>query len=355
MSPNQAHAKLTSSRCRAGVDPVGQPVIRRFFRGKTHRRGRVETRGRKLKLSRSNVKNMDAARKALIKKGDGTRSVRYKEIMKKARVPTVHRTTASRAFVREGLDVKFRPSRQKPRRTPEHEKERQEMCGKICRYPSNYFSDRVDMIIDNKAFQIPTTSDARKHAMSEKVHGQLRLRSEGLTKGFTKPNQKRHRRNLGGHALVCAGISNCKVVLWEYIQGRWGGAKAADMYKGPIMKTLKKKRGEKTSYFLVEDNDPQGYKSGLAKAAKRSLGIKTMEWPRYSPDLNPLDFSLWDNIEARMAKTAPRGRETVVAFKARLRRVAFSTPTSEVRKMVEAVRSRAKAIRDAKGGDIQKD
>ena len=69
----------------------------------------------------------------------------------------------------------------------------------------------------------------------------------------------------------------------------------------------------------------------------------------------PLDFSLWENIEARMTQSALRGRETVAAFKQRLRRVALATPTSEVRKMLEAVRSRAKAIYEAKGGDIDRD
>ena len=121
------------------------------------------------------------------------------------------------------------------------------------------------------------------------------------------------------------------------------------------MKTLKQQRGRKKSYLLVEDNDPQGYKSGAAQAAKKSVGIKTMEWPRYSPDLNPLDFSLWQNIEARMAKAEPHGKETVAAFKQRLRRVALATPTSDVRKMLEAVRVRAKAIHSAKGGDIERD
>ena len=52
----------------------------------------------------------------------------------------------------------------------------------------------------------------------------------------------------------------------------------------------------KKHFLIAEDNDPTGYKSGLGKAAKRAVGIKTIEWPRYSPDLMPLDFSLWTNV-----------------------------------------------------------
>jgi hypothetical protein len=85
-------------------------------------------------------------------------------------------------------------------------------------------------------------------------------------------------------------------VLWEYFKGRWNGAKAAEMYKGPIKNILKKKRGDKTSYLVMEDNDPSGYKSSKGMKAKKEAKIKTVQWPRYSPDLMPLDFSLWKNV-----------------------------------------------------------
>ncbi len=147
---------------------------------------------------------------------------------------------------------------------------------------------------------------------------------------------------------------SCRVVLWEYYS-KWSGEQAATFYKGPIMKTSKKKRGAKASYLIAEDNDPAGYKSGKGKQAKRDLGIKTVAWPRYSPDLNPLDFSLWRNIEQRVDKTAPRGRESVTAFKARLRRVALRTSTVVVRNSVEDMRQRARMIWESSGGDITKD
>ena len=89
--------------------------------------------------------------------------------------------------------------------------------------------------------------------------------------------------------------------------------------------------------------------------AKRNLKIKTISWPRYSPDLMPLDFSLWANIEKRMAEAAPKGKESQGSFKARLRRVALRTPTAIVRAAVEATRSRAKQIWEAKGRDIARD
>ena len=111
---------------------------------------------------------------------------------------------------------------------------------------------------------------------------------------------------------------------------------------------------EKAKYVVLEDNDPTGYKSNKALEAKRDLGIQAMQFPRYSPDLNPLDFYLWDAIERRMraAKTAPM---SVAAYKARLRRVAMSIPEAEIREAVLSIKARAKAVCDAKGGDIAHD
>ena len=50
------------------------------------------------------------------------------------------------------------------------------------------------------------------------------------------------------------------------------------------------------TYLIAEDNDPSGFKSGKGMAAKKAVGIKCIEWPKYSPDLMPLDFSLWKNV-----------------------------------------------------------
>ena len=108
-------------------------------------------------------------------------------------------------------------------------------------------------------------------------------------------------------------------------------------------------------WHVLEDNDPTGYKSGKARAAKRSLNIKPIYWPRYSPDLMPLDFSLWNDINRRMGETAPAGLESVVAFKARLRRLALQTSAKTVREAVEAMRTRAKQVWQPRGKDIARD
>ena len=85
-------------------------------------------------------------------------------------------------------------------------------------------------------------------------------------------------------------------------------AQALRLYRGVKYPALRKHRKAKRRYTIVEDNDPTGYKSNAAKAAKKDLGIEPIEFPAYSPHLNPLGFGLWDEAEARMnAQQAPRG------------------------------------------------
>jgi hypothetical protein len=107
---------------------------------------------------------------------------------------------------------------------------------------------------------------------------------------------------------------------------------------------------------IVEDNDPTGYKSSKAVAVKRKLGYRIVSLPRYSPDLNPLDFFLWADIGRRMTKCDPKTKkESVVEYKARLRKVAMSTSRVLIRKTLNNMHKRIAAIYEAKGQHIDID
>lgn len=353
--PKEVHSKLSVSRIRNGQQVLHLTRVRKFLKGKSYDRGKVETRGRKRSWTRANVLNANRARLAKIAKVKGEKYVTWGAVVKGSRAPKVHRTTAAKSFLREKLPVKWRRDREKPPRTKEHEKEREDVCGAMGKWPLKKFTDGLHLIMDNKMWPVPTTADARSLIQKQKVRGQLRLPSEGLQKNMTKPNKKKHRSNPGGVAQVCAGISGGRIALWEYFDGRWNGQKAADLYRGPIKTLLKRKFGNKKRYVIAEDNDPTGYKSNKAIAAKKECGICPIHWPRYSPDMMPLDFSLWTDIEERMVECAPKGRESVEAYKVRLRRVAMRTPPATVLKAVKAMRQRARDIAEAKGGDIARD
>ena len=77
--------------------------------------------------------------------------------------------------------------------------------------------------------------------------------------------------------------------------------------------------------------------------------------PRYSPDLNPLDYSLWAAIEKRMIERAPKRIETVDAYKRRLRPTALRLPKRLIEKAVSAMPKRLREVVAAGGHCIKGD
>lgn len=357
LTPAAVHKKLVQRRARSGTIAPNVTNVRKALRGLTYKAGATGKRGRKPKLTRAHVLKMNRTRVKLISdpKVGGQREVHWDEVVEKSGVPPVDRTTAMRAFAREGIDVQWRRPREKPQRTAEHVMERKDICSRWRFLSQDYFAKHADLVIDNKAWDYPATAKARTYLKRMKIRGHLRTKAEGLKPAFTKPNRKRHRMNPGGSLLVCAGLIHCRVKVWHYIDGRWNGQMAADVYRDILHPAMRRNRGHKQEYKVVEDNDPTGYKSKKAVDQKTECGITAMEFPRYSPDLNPWDFSLWDDIQRRMDTSAPAGNESRAAFKERLRRTAMATPTATVKKALMGMKKRIKAVYDAGGQDVDCD
>ena len=112
----------------------------------------------------------------------------------------------------------------------------------------------------------------------------------------------KHRTNTGGVVSLCAGIISNRVRVWHYLPKTWNGEEAAQLYTKVLYPALKRNRGAKRSYTILEDNDPTGYKSTKGIMAKRACKITTVDFPTYSPDLNPCDFALWQEVEDRMGQ-----------------------------------------------------
>ena len=353
--PKQIQGQVASSRAKIGRPAPDLTTVRRALKGATHKRATVETRGRKKLLTARNLATLDRKRMEMIEKADGLTEIHWDDVIKKSRVPKVDRTTAAKSMRAAGYDVRWRAARLKPSRTTADESDRKRICNKLRKLPISYWTKAVDLYMDNKKWPFPTSVRGKNFLKRMKVRGHLRKKSEGLKKGFTKPHPRKHRTNVGSSINVCAAIINCKVKVWHYLSGPWNRDSASALYKHTIGPALVKHRGRKRSFTTLEDNDPTGYKSTLAKQTKRELKIHPMEFPKYSPDLNPLDFSLWDEVEDRMAAQKAPARESIEAFKARLRRTAMAIPASVVRSMLEDMKPRTQSVYDHDGGHIPED
>ena len=355
MSAIEIHRKLHSARQKAKKDGPNITSVRRALKGATFKRARKETRGRQRILTKANLSAIDRARKRLISKANGEYEVHWEDIIKAARVPKVDRTTAAKNMKAAGFDIQWRSPRLKPVRGEADEDERKRLCNKLRKLPERHWLTNVDAYIDCKDWPIPQNARGQRYLNMMRVRGHLRTKGEGLSKGFTKPDKKKHRVNTGGNVKLFAAIIGCRVRVWHYLPRRWNGDEAKKVYEKVLAPALKRHRGPKRTYILLEDNDPTGFKSKVGVDAKAALKIQPMEFPTYSPDLNPLDFALWQEVQNRMAAQVAPNKESAEKFKQRLRKTAMSIPESVVRKMLTSIKGRAQSIYEMNGGHIPRD
>lgn len=78
--------------------------------------------------------------------------------------------------------------------------------------------------------------------------------------------------------------------------------------------------------------------------------ISSQQWPPYSPDLNPMDFSIWSILEA---KVSSKKHESLGALKASLQREWNRIPQAHIRAACDAFIGRINDVIRAKGGHIE--
>ena len=88
-------------------------------------------------------------------------------------------TTAARALERLRPDVQWCLPREKPVLTQQHRRERLAVCTEWQKKPAKYFTEQVDVYIDNKIFAVPTHKGAIARLRMGTVRGHLRSRAEG--------------------------------------------------------------------------------------------------------------------------------------------------------------------------------
>ena len=212
-------------------------------------------------------------------------------------------------------------------------------------------------MIDNKTFPVFLNGKFRDYAARRRVRGAYRTRKTNLKEGYVKP-PKHVKVNTGAKsAMVMCAIGNGKVLLWHVVEGMWNARAAAAAYGGPLREALQKEYpGVKGRWRVLEDNDPAGYNSRKGLEAKRDAGINAFKLPPRSPDLNPLDYSVWSEVNRRMREqeaTWPAEKcETRRQYLVRLKRTAMGLPREYIRNSIGALADKCAQVVAAKGGHI---
>ena len=356
-SPVKALEAINKMRNKNGIDPANKTTVYRYIKGDTHRRGGGEKRGRTKSLSKTEEILLVKTRKRLVQAADGQRRVTHAEVHKEAGLhKKVCQRVAEEALRSRG--VRFRRPREKIYITEEDAKIRKKICEVWRKKPKSFWdgsSDKsVKAYMDNKAWPMPLTPAQRAKYLQTQITGHLRTPAEGLEKGFTKPRQ-RHSFIGMPSVTICAAVGGDRVLMWHTVGKTWNGQTAADVYQGPLLAALRKRWGIKPKYIVCEDGDRKGFQSGKGIKAKAKAGIVSLKLPPRTPSLMPWDYALWQHIQARMNKSAPKGAESKVQYVSRLRRTALSLPRGLVRSVVGRMSANVQAIVDAKGWQPKND
>ena len=78
--------------------------------------------------------------------------------------------------------------------------------------------------------------------------------------------------------------------------------------------------------------------------------ISKDEWPLSSPDLNPMDYSLWCNLEARVCA---KPHKSLKSLKTSLMKEWLNLPQEELRNSIKQFRTRLRDVINKKGGYIE--
>ena len=247
--------------------------------------------------------------------------------------------------------------REKPIRTDEDAAGRLQFGKDNADKPAAFWTSGVHAYLDNKFFPAYLTGAARTYAAKRAVHRTFRKSGQGLAKGHVRPRKATSGAFASQSVLVGVAISAKKVIMCHVVDGKWNGAAAAKMYSRSLAPALRKAYPSKNRFLLLEDNDPSGYKSKVAKQAKRDGKVDVFELPKRSPDLNPLDYGFWDAVNRRLRRQEKRfaagKKESRKQFVARLRRTTLRMPPQVLAPLVESMKRRCAAVKAAKGENFE--
>ena len=106
-------------------------------------------------------------------------------------------------------------------------------------------------------------------------------------------------------------------------------------------------------YVFTQDSAPAHLAKTTQEWCKVNLHsfVTVKEWPASSPDLNPMDYSVWSYLES---KACAKPHSSLAALKRSLVKEWAKIDTNYLCAVVDAFPDRLKAVIQAKGGRIEK-
>ena len=210
--------------------------------------------GRPPALTAAAMDRLEKKLEEMIVKADGQCEVTVPMTKRSARCKATERAMLGRLHAR---GVNFLPSCQKLTLTPLTMSQREIHSRSATARTPAWWNSAVHLAIDAKHYRALPHGSARKHAAQEATKGAYRKKGKTLSQGHTKLVLK-SKYDPGALGInVLAGVGNGKVLMWEHIDGSWGGAAAEAACRGPINAALKRESPGRSCFRRARRQRPE--------------------------------------------------------------------------------------------------
>jgi hypothetical protein len=151
----------------------------------------------------------------------------------------------------------------------------------------------------------------------------------------------------GGEIIVLWGcMSYYSVGNLALIEGKMNGPKYVQILQENLVASAEK-MGLGSDFVFQQDNDPK-HKSKIAQDFFSENGIRLVEWPSQSPDLNVIEH-LWSELKKRYGNYRARSKSELLK---RIQEIWSSFDRRYLENLVNSIYSRCNSVIYAKGGAI---
>ena len=123
----------------------------------------------------------------------------------------------------------------------------------------------------------------------------------------------------------------------------------AQRYRDDILEAfVKPYAGAVGETFVLIDDNARLHRARIIDDYLETEAIDRMEWPAYSPDINPIEHA-WDTLQ-RAIQAMPVAPGTLLQLETALKHEWNNIPKSQLKHLVASLQRRCQAVIAARGG-----